>query len=76
LYRFYRLCNEIKRFLNENYASYSEVDIFLEWWLKVAFLLDIMGMLSNIQMDFQGENKMVTVIASIVLSLERKLKCM
>jgi hypothetical protein len=49
---------------------------FLEWWLKVAFLLDIMGMLSNMQMDFQGENKMVTVMASIVFSLKRKLKCM
>jgi hypothetical protein len=44
--------------------------------MKVVFLTDIAGMFNDVQRSLQGQNEVVTKMASIAFSFERRFKTM
>lgn len=73
LERFFSIRHEITLFLSTKNKEFPEVHNF-NWWLKVAFLTDTMGIMNETLTKLQGDyNNIVTKMMSIVFSLEQKL---
>lgn len=73
LERFYSLRHEIILFLQENKKVYSELEND-SWWCILAFLCDITEKLGELNRGLQGENKIISEMASKAFAFEEKLK--
>uniref|UniRef100_A0A6P7GZL6 General transcription factor II-I repeat domain-containing protein 2B-like n=1 Tax=Diabrotica virgifera virgifera TaxID=50390 RepID=A0A6P7GZL6_DIAVI len=73
LERFFSIRHEITLVLATKNKEFPDIHNF-SWWLKVAFLTDIMSIMNETLTKLQGDyNNIVTKMMSIVFSLEQKL---
>ncbi|XP_008183699.1 general transcription factor II-I repeat domain-containing protein 2B-like [Acyrthosiphon pisum] len=73
LERFFSLREEIKLFIHEQKTEFPEINS-LAFWYKLAFLADVNQSLNILQTNLQGENKLITHMASKIFDFEEKLK--
>ena len=75
LQRFRDLLPEIKEFLaSKDRPSHQPHIDTEEWLLDLAFLVDITGMLNELNLDLQGKDKTIVDMISAVTAFKQKLK--
>jgi hypothetical protein len=62
----------MKLILRESYASYPEANNLIGGWKLLSWR--ITGLLNDVQKRLQRENERTAEMASMVFSLERKIK--
>ena len=58
LSRFFQLLDAVKLFMKEKSKNYSELSN-LDWIMDLAFLADMLGHLSRLNLNLQGELKLL-----------------
>lgn len=72
LERFFSLRHEIILFLQQNKKVYPELQDD-QWWCLLAFLCDITGKLNSLNRNLQGQNNIISQMASKIFAFEEKL---
>ncbi|KFM69639.1 Zinc finger BED domain-containing protein 5, partial [Stegodyphus mimosarum] len=72
LERFFSLRQEIMLYLQQNNKMCSELQDD-GWWCILAFLCDITDKLNSLNLDLQGDNKIISQMANKIFAFEEKL---